>query len=412
MMDMDEPDCGHLQTDGRAARRRPRVAIVVSHPIQHFCPQYVSLAACDAWEICVFFASSIGRDAYVDRNFGTRVQWGGLRLESFPHVFLNEAPIQVTSELDAPGLEGALDAFQPDVVISYGYSQKYQRRARRHARTRGWAVYHIADSELAGTRSFPARVARVAKAWWHLRGIARVLTVGDANEKFYALAGMPASRMTRMGFPIDIGLYDKALAEGHSSREAYGLSDAAVVFGMAGKFIPIKRQEDLIRAVARLDPSLNVHVVLAGSGPEEQALRALAGGLAPGRVTFAGFVSPEMLPAFYAALDVYVHCSSHEPHSLAISEAIYMGRPVILSDACGSYGPNDDVSPGVNGWTYPMGDVEALAALMRSAASDPGSRRAFGARSRAYAIVSQNRAHGAFLQAALAADGLPAGPQP
>ena len=404
----DAADCDHLGVAGRTPRPRPRVAIVVSHPIQHFCPQYVTLATSDAWEICVFFASSIGRDAYVDRNFGTRVQWGSLGLEAFPHVFLNAEPIPVSADLDAPGLEEALDAFRPNVVICYGYSQKYQRRARRHAQARGWAIYHIADSELAGTRSLSARIARIARAWWHLRGITRVLTVGDANERFYALAGVPASKMTRMGFPIHTVGYDEALAAGHSAREQYGLSDVAMVFGMAGKFIPIKRQGDLIRAAARLDPSLDVHVVLAGSGPEETALRALAAELAPGRVIFAGFVPPEKLPAFYAALDVYVHCSSHEPHSLAISEAIYMARPVILSDACGSYGPNDDVRPGVNGWTYPVGNVDALAARMRDAASDPDSRRAFGAQSRAYAKTSQHRAHGAFLQAALFADGLAA----
>ena len=59
----------------------------------------------------------------------------------------------------------------------------------------------------------------------------------------------------------------------------------------------------------------------------------------------------------YCAADVYVHCSDNEPHSLAITEAIYCGLPVVLSDRCGSYGPTDDVQPGINGFVYRCGDV-------------------------------------------------------
>ena len=38
-----------------------------------------------------------------------------------------------------------------------------------------------------------------------------------------------------------------------------------------------------------------------------------------------------------------------------------MGCPVIISDACGSYGPTDDVQPGRNGFVYPMGNITLLA---------------------------------------------------
>ena len=62
----------------------------------------------------------------------------------------------------------------------------------------------------------------------------------------------------------------------------------------------------------------------------------------------------------YCAADVYVHCSDNEPHSLAITEAIYCGLPVVLSDRCGSYGPTDDVQPGINGFVYRCGDVSDL----------------------------------------------------
>ena len=60
-----------------------RVAIVVSHPIQHFCPQYVSFAKNKNIELKVFFASALGYKKYADANFKKEISWGNLQLEKF-----------------------------------------------------------------------------------------------------------------------------------------------------------------------------------------------------------------------------------------------------------------------------------------------------------------------------------------
>ena len=68
---------------------------------------------------------------------------------------------------------------------------------------------------------------------------------------------------------------------------------------------------------------------------------------------------------------MYVHPSNIDPHPLAISEAIYCGLPIVASDRIGSIGPTDDVIPGVNGWSYPCGDVTALANLLAEIMKKP-----------------------------------------
>ena len=137
-----------------------------------------------------------------------------------------------------------------------------------------------------------------------------------------------------------------------------------------------------------------VTVVLAGTGPDSSRLQAFAQRHGVGGVVFAGFVSPEALVHYYAAADVYAHCSAKEPHSLAISEAIYMGLPVVLSDRCGSYGPSDDVRVGLNGYVYPCGDVRALLGLLRCLATEPVLRRRLGEESHQLALMHQVLAHG------------------
>ena len=89
-----------------------KIAIVVSHPIQHFCPMYASWAKNEKVKLKVFFASNIGAVRYHDNNFGKEIKWGNLYLEEFDHHFLNgNKTIAVNKSLDAPDLENQLNRF-------------------------------------------------------------------------------------------------------------------------------------------------------------------------------------------------------------------------------------------------------------------------------------------------------------
>ncbi len=390
--------------------KRPRVAIVVSHPIQHFCPQYASLAKAKDWDLCVFFGSSAGKEAYFAEGFGQTISWANLYLDEFPHVFLTNEAIQSSAALDAPNLDSELAHFRPDVVIIYGYWQKLQRRAKSWAIANGKKLYFISDTELHGVSSLLRRFAKAAYGRYWTQGVSRVLTVGNANEVYYSQCGISLDRMTRMNFPIDIRVFAEGFTQKTALRQKvrreWGMSDDEIVIGNVAKFESWKRQGDLIEAIARVPATLKLRVVLAGSGPDDLHLRKLAENHAPDRVIFAGFVNPEGLPAYYAGCDIYAHVSSYEPHSLAISEANYMGLPIIVSRACGSYGPNDDLQPGRNGLIYPTGAIDKLASAIQTLAANPDLRSSFGAMSRLYSVSAQSHSHGEFLRNALAADGL------
>ena len=123
------------------------------------------------------------------------------------------------------------------------------------------------------------------------------------------------------------------------------------------------------------------------------------------RIEFAGFVDPVQLPKYYAASDIYIHPSKVDPHPLAISEAIYMGCPVIVSDRCGSYGINDDVQEGQNGLVYKWGNIVQLKNSIMKLATDNQLRNDFGNYSHEIAVESQLKSHGFGLQEALADHG-------
>lgn len=388
----------------------PRVAIVVSHPIQHFCPQYASLAGLGLFHLRVFFASTIGRDPYHDPNFGEEVAWD-LPLARFDHIFLNDEPLPSSKSLDSPALSDALDEFDPEVIIIYGQWQRYQRRARRWARTNNKLLYYISDTEEAHRSTpFTSFVKRFLRRPL-FREVERVLTVGNWNEFYYKSVGVPPDRMTRMCFPIDRERYERGYKDRDGLRMKMRakllLDDDDFVVSTVGKLVPWKRQMEVVKACLMIPRHRSVKLLLIGSGPDydriAQYVRENDAGCV---IRMCGFCPAEELPGYFAASDLYVHPSAREPHSLAISEAAYFSLPLIISDRCGSYGTYDDVQNGRNGYVYKSGDVTTLASRVSQFASCHRTAKAFGARSREYQLWAQQTAHGEFLIDALRADGV------
>lgn len=384
-----------------------RVAAVMSHVVQHFCPQYTSWAKLPNVDLRVFLASDHGLVAYADQGFGRDVKWDGIRLD-FPHEFLREAKGRtVSAGIDAPDLADRLSTFSPDVVVVYGYAQRLQRRAVRWARSAGAAVLMTADSELRARRSWSVRALKALVVPWLLKDVRLFLTIGDANEDYYRHYGISDDRLVRCGFPIDVGHFDSVIRHRRQRRDdvraALGIPAHHKVVLSVGKLLPRKRQADLVRFSNALQGHRSdVTVVLAGGGPQESSLRASAHRRGSGGVVFAGFVPPETLAAYYCAADVYVHCSDNEPHSLAISEAIYCGLPVVLSDRCGSYGPTDDVQPGLNGFVYRCGDLRDMSRCIMHILDEQPVGARMGEASRRIGRAHQALAHGDGLVDALA----------
>lgn len=387
--------------------RAVRVAVVISHPIQHFCPQYTSWAALPGVDLRVFFASNYGLVAYKDKNFARVVKWDGIKLD-FPHEFLRGAEGKALgNSVDATDLAERLSAFSPDAVVVYGYSQALQRRALRWTRSATIPALMISDSELRAPRDWVKRAVKAIILPLIFRNVNLFLTVGDANEAYYRNYGVSDDRFIRCFYPIDVRHYDSIVAkrDEHRNQIRSQLKIPAnhKVLLMVGKLVPWKRQADLVNVSNSMQSEHDdVTVVVAGTGPDEASLRAATRRVGVGGVLFAGFVAPEVLAKYYCAADIYVHCSEREPHSLAISEAIYCGLPVILSNRCGSYGPTDDVRPGHNGFVYRCGDVRDMFRHLLHVLGDRDVHARMCEASRRIGQQHQQLAHGMALTQALA----------
>ena len=151
-----------------------------------------------------------------------------------------------------------------------------------------------------------------------------------------------------------------------------------------------KGLDDLLRAVA-LATRFAVQpwrLLLAGEGPQQAALQALAGQLGIGtQVTFLGRSASTTMPAFYASLDVLVLPSRTTP-----TWREQFGRVLIEAMACETavIGSDSGEIPhviGDAGMTYPEGNIEALAARLVHLIGDPTLRHHLAQQGRARVLA-------------------------
>lgn len=143
---------------------------------------------------------------------------------------------------------------------------------------------------------------------------------------------------------------------------------APLLLGM-GRLHESKAHDVSLRALASLP---DAYLWIAGDGPEEAALKALARELGvEQRVRFLGW--RDDAPALYRTADVCVFPSRFEPLGNVVIQAWAHGVPIV---AARSAGPGALIRDGEDGCLIAIDDAAALAARTRALLGDVGLRKA------------------------------------
>lgn len=362
-----------------------RLAILVSHPIQHFAPWHAEAAKRPALDLKVFFYSDWGLSGLVDPGFGQSLTWDVPLLEGYEHEFLPVAQkLDVINDprLDNPTVGERLDAFQPDVVKVYGYSHKTTRRAADWALRNRRPLLLYSDSNLKAQPTWKGWLKRpVIGRFYHK--VDGALYVGDNNRDYHRFYGLPEERLFEGCLPVDRtrlqGAVPDVAAARQRIREQYNIPAEAFVLLFCGKYIERKRPLDVLRAAGDVGPE--VWALMVGEGEMRSAMEALIHSKAIHNATLTGFVNQKAMPEYYAAADVLVVSSSYDPHPLIVTEAAVFGLPTIASDQVGCIGEHDTARPGVNCLVYRCGNVAALTATIHRLQEDRGLRERLSAAS-------------------------------
>ncbi len=165
------------------------------------------------------------------------------------------------------------------------------------------------------------------------------------------------------GWPAEKLVYIPNFIRAEGFTPQYRPGDYLLYFG---RLAPEKGVATLIRAAARSGTRLRI----AGTGPEESALKALAANLG-GDVEFLGFVSGEpLLRLVREARAMVLPSEWYENAPMSVLEAYASGKPVIGARIGGI---PEMVKPDETGWLFESGHVDELAALLGRVASMPDS---------------------------------------
>jgi glycosyltransferase involved in cell wall biosynthesis len=241
--------------------------------------------------------------------------------------------------LTRPRLAHALRAFRPDIAMTW------MSRASMHASRGSWVLvgrlggYY--DPKYFGACDHLVGNTHGIVTWLRSRGIAESRTHYLPN------------------FVDDFGGATPA------DRASLGIPAAAPMLLGLGRLHHDKGFDIALKALARVP---GAHLAIAGSGPEEAALKALAAELGVAdRAHFLGWRRDA--GALLAACDIFLCSSRGEPLGNMVLEAWSARRPVV---ALAALGPTELIAPDETGIVTPLENDAALAAALTRVLANPG----------------------------------------
>jgi glycosyltransferase involved in cell wall biosynthesis len=375
--------------------RTVRLAYLVSHPIQYQAPLLRRIAREPGIDLTVFFGSDFSVKGYKDRGFGgVDVKWDIPLLDGYQYEFLPAIRDTASAGVFSPISHGLLRRLHGngsvpgfDALWVHGYSTVNEIYGILAANAAGIPVLVRSDSSLSDRPRGPLKLKLKQAYFAALRTLVDgVLVSGSHNAAYWRHYMGPDFPMFMLPYAVDNEWFQQQSRAAESGRvvlqRELGLDPERPVILFASKLQTRKHCDDLIAAYAQLSegPGRDPHpyLVIVGDGEERAALERQAASLGFSSIRFCGFRNQSEIPGFLDLCSVFVLPSRHEPWGLIVNEAMNAARAIIVSDDVGCQ--PDLIADGVEGYVYPVRNVDALANCLRRVLVTPQNASEMGKR--------------------------------
>jgi glycosyltransferase involved in cell wall biosynthesis len=357
---------------------RPRVALFSELPTPYRWPVFERLLERDDLDLRVFFCAETESDRSWKFDFRPdhRVRFLPVRTFTFTgrrtvHYHLNPTALR---ELHGGGF---------DAVFLPGYAMSASQLGAIYCRLTGTPYVMFSETTHLDRRPGPLRLLKQLLVRPLISGADAWLATGVLSRRYLVSYGAQEDSVFFFpNTPDTAALSAEAMRrrpERDLLRAKLGAGAGPVVLFVA-RLIGVKRCDLLLKAARVLAVrGVGTQLWIAGDGPERDLLERTAHENGLPNVRFLGNVDSAELPGVYAAADVFVLPSDHEPWGAVVCEAAACALPLVLSDRVGA--APDTVTDGENGYCFAAGDPMALAEALERLLEDPEQRLRMGARS-------------------------------
>jgi glycosyltransferase involved in cell wall biosynthesis len=346
---------------------------VETHPVQYHAPVYRALQRHFDVPVTVIYGSDFSLVGYRDSEFAATFAWDTDLLSGYASVFLGRVAQGGARSAEATstrGLGQVLRQIAPAAVLLVGYSPRFHQLACLQAcKTGSPLLFRAETTDHAVRRGSIKMWLRDRALRWLYRRCARLLYVGRRSSQHFSRLGCPDEKMVFSPYCVDTSAFEldetarRRLRS--STRHSLGIRPEHQVVLLSGKLVRRKRPDLLLQAIKQLpqDRRERIHVVVLGSGDQQQAFEMLARESPAVAVSCLGFQNQTRLSAYYHAADVLVLPSeSGETWGLVVNEALHHGVPCVVSDAVGS--APDLIERGVTGEVFESASPHSLASAL------------------------------------------------
>src|SRR6266581_4070123 len=362
-----------------------RLGILSTHPIQYHSGWFRGLAAHPDLQLHVYYCHKATSQEQARAGFGVEFDWDVPLLTGYPNSFLrNVATPPGPSRFagfDTPEIANIIRSGEYDAILVNGWHYKSAWQAIWACWKSGVKILMRGDSHLHTPRSAPKKMAKSLVYGAFIPRFNACLAVGKWSREYFLYYGAQPERVFFVPHAVDnewLAAERRRLEPIRSQlRQHWGLDGKAVVVGFAGKFIEMKRPMDFVQAVERsARQGVAVQGLMVGDGPLRTACEEL---VRKHRIPirFTGFLNQSQIVRAYVACNLLIVPSDGgETWGVVANEAMACGRPCVVSDAVGC-GP-DLIQQGRTGATYPVGNIDKLAALIINLEKDSSNLDTMG----------------------------------
>jgi glycosyltransferase involved in cell wall biosynthesis len=333
-----------------------KLAIISTHPIQYNAPFFKLLSQRGNILVKVFYTWSQSQEGIkYDPGFGKKIEWDIPLLDGYECCFVANISKLPGSHhykgIDNPTLVNEINAWGANAVLVYGWSFKSHFKAMRFFKGK-LPVLFRGDSTLLDEQLGLKKIVRKFFLKYVYSYIDYAMYAGTANKAYFLAHGLKEYELAFMPHAIDNNRFaknDEVLSKASELRNKFNIPKDNIVFLFAGK-LEHKKQPDFLAKVFASLKTNDASLVIVGNGIMEIEFKKEYANVE--NIHFLDFQNQQIMPALYAACDVFVLPSKgpYETWGLAINEAMAAGKPVIVSNACGA--AYDLVEQGTTGFVF------------------------------------------------------------